>query len=145
MEWGKLIRSSPHASQELLQKLDEFVPPWDLFRSSDCPRDCLCPKEFYHVVQWLKVGAGASYVVRQLLTIGQAHPQPPLELIARWQQYLNKSREKCERFGKRGWHKKKTDADFETTWQETSVILDKPFDEEQLIRRLERIVQEDGM
>jgi hypothetical protein len=72
--------------------------------------------EFYHVVQWLEVGAGASYVVRQILTIGQAHPQSPLELIARWQRYLNKSRDVCRRFGKHGWDKKNTDGDFEREW-----------------------------
>ncbi|KAJ7890838.1 hypothetical protein B0H13DRAFT_875440 [Mycena leptocephala] len=140
-EWGRLIRASPH-SHEPLQTLHDFVPPWDSFPSSNCPWDCLCPSDIYNVVKWLKVGARPSYVVRQLLTIGQAHPEPPLELIARWQSYLNKSRDVCGRFGKHGWEKKNTDTDFETTWHEASVVVNKLFDEEALIRCLEHIVEE---
>ncbi|KAJ7880948.1 hypothetical protein B0H13DRAFT_1891529 [Mycena leptocephala] len=54
IEWGKLIRHSPHTSPELLQKLEEFVPPRDSFPSFNCPWDCLCPSEFYEIVKWLK-------------------------------------------------------------------------------------------
>jgi hypothetical protein len=51
-EWGCHIRSSPQQDPELLQKLDQFVPPWDAFSKASV---CLKPVEFYDVIQWLKV------------------------------------------------------------------------------------------
>jgi hypothetical protein len=89
----------------------------------------------------------ASCVVRQSLTIGQAHPEPPLELIERWQGYLNESREKCKRFDKYGWDEKNTDAYFEEIWQRDSremMSTNQPWqelDEEELIQCLECVVE----
>lgn len=148
LEWGKLVRCSPHASPKLLQKLDEFIPPWDSFSSSDCESDFLCSREFYHIVQWLKVGARASYVVRWLFTICQAHPEPPLELIERWQGYLNESRQKYKHLGNHRWDEAKTDVYFEKIWQRNSPmgfnITPQGSDEEDSIRRLERTVETMG-
>jgi hypothetical protein len=71
----------------------------------------------------------------------QANPEPPFELIERWQGYLNKSRNICTGSGKPGWNKKDSDADFETTWQEASADLNKPIDEAESIRYWERIIE----
>ncbi|KAJ7840180.1 hypothetical protein B0H14DRAFT_2785783 [Mycena olivaceomarginata] len=70
-EWGCHIRSSPQQDPELLQKLDQFVPPWDVFSKASV---CLEPVEFYDVIQWLKT-----------------FPNPQPNLIDRWQGYLTES------------------------------------------------------
>ncbi|KAJ7815099.1 hypothetical protein B0H14DRAFT_2603715 [Mycena olivaceomarginata] len=36
-EWGRNIRSSPKPDPDLLQKLDHFVPLWDVFSDDKCP------------------------------------------------------------------------------------------------------------
>jgi hypothetical protein len=51
-EWGRHIRSSPHQDPELLQKLNQFLPQWDVF--SQCQHS-LEPVKFYDVVKWLNV------------------------------------------------------------------------------------------
>ncbi|KAJ7889195.1 hypothetical protein B0H13DRAFT_884898 [Mycena leptocephala] len=67
-EWGRHIRSCPQPDPELLQKVDQFVPPWDSFGYD------LEPVDFYDVVQWLKTS-----------------PNPRPDLIGCWQGYLAKS------------------------------------------------------
>ncbi|KAJ7819858.1 hypothetical protein B0H14DRAFT_2835483 [Mycena olivaceomarginata] len=52
--WGHHIRSCPQPNLELLQKLDQFVPPWDVFSE---PPYLLEPVEFHDVIQWLKVSS----------------------------------------------------------------------------------------
>ncbi|KAJ7901440.1 hypothetical protein B0H13DRAFT_1883028 [Mycena leptocephala] len=79
-EWGRHIRSSPQPDPELLQKLDQFVPPWDVFSKPWCRLE---PVEFYDVIRWLKASAA---------------PQPDLidhwrgddVLEKRWQKYLER-------------------------------------------------------
>ncbi|KAJ7899462.1 hypothetical protein B0H14DRAFT_2556539 [Mycena olivaceomarginata] len=70
-KWGRHIRSSPQCDPELLQELDQFIPPFDVFSDS---WNHLQPVEFHDVVQWLK----ASY-----------DPRP--DLIRRWEGYLRES------------------------------------------------------
>ncbi|KAJ7681917.1 hypothetical protein DFH06DRAFT_1463809 [Mycena polygramma] len=94
--WGQLIRHSPHCL-ELLRDLREFDPHWDVFCSSYCHFDCLCAVEFYHVVQWLKGFPNPSADV--------------LDVLERWQGYLQKSREFCLQVGC-------IDKDFEHMWPE---------------------------
>ncbi|KAJ7848541.1 hypothetical protein B0H13DRAFT_2285274 [Mycena leptocephala] len=67
-EWGRHIRSSPQPDPKLVQKLEHFVPPWDVFSQR---WNNLDPVDFYDVVQWLK-----------------ASPNPRPDLIDCWQQYL---------------------------------------------------------
>ncbi|KAJ7792994.1 hypothetical protein B0H13DRAFT_1935575, partial [Mycena leptocephala] len=67
--WGQHVRSSPQRDPELLQKLDQFLPPWDMFSWNH-----LEPVEFYDVIQWLKTS-----------------PNSPPNLIDRWQGYLAES------------------------------------------------------
>ncbi|KAJ7811468.1 hypothetical protein B0H14DRAFT_1470879 [Mycena olivaceomarginata] len=59
-EWGRHIRSSPQPDPELLQKLNQIVPPWEVF--SEDKWTILEPIEFYDVVQWLKVSCHISSV-----------------------------------------------------------------------------------
>jgi hypothetical protein len=51
-QWGRHIRSTPQPDPELLQKLDQFLPLWDVFPHM---WNRLEPVEFYDVIQWLKV------------------------------------------------------------------------------------------
>ncbi|KAJ7857651.1 hypothetical protein B0H14DRAFT_686540 [Mycena olivaceomarginata] len=120
--WGELIRCSPHSSPELLQDLYEFVPPWELFSSSDQHGDdCLCSVEFHDVVQWLK-----------------EHPDPPLDLIERWQSYLTKSKDIC---------KHRWDYPYEKRWRNrvaNGLDFNKPpspFDEEKFVQDWEDVLE----
>jgi hypothetical protein len=129
--WGRLIRCSP-PSKQLLRELDEFVPPWNLFPSSDHARYCLCPSEFHDVVQWLKVNSRPFNAIIYLLsTYWQVLSDPPLELIERWKGYLSKSRDICLRLKL----KTCTDEELERNWQKdlcTSTNTAWPFDEDVL-------------
>ncbi|KAJ6449191.1 hypothetical protein C8R45DRAFT_917362 [Mycena sanguinolenta] len=71
-EWGLHIRSSPLSDPELLQKLDQFIPPQEIFSKDDY--HILEPVEFYDTIQWL-----------------EASPAPRTDLITRWQGYLAES------------------------------------------------------
>ncbi|KAJ7193430.1 hypothetical protein GGX14DRAFT_588673 [Mycena pura] len=131
--WGRLVRSSPHSNSKLQKELYEFVPPWDSFPSYHCPHDCLCPLDFYHVLQWLK-----------------ADPDSPLELIERWQTYLAKSRDLCKPYN--NMEDSESYFDSEITrwhhWQDASDAMDSnklcpPDDEERVIRWWECISRED--
>ncbi|KAJ6560170.1 hypothetical protein B0H19DRAFT_110138 [Mycena capillaripes] len=103
--WGQLIRCSPHSScTALLDELQDFVPPSWLNRSG-----------VHEVVQWLK-----------------ALPEPPLQLIRRWQGYMTESGTKERRDIER------EDADF------LPVHFQKPsasFDEEEIIRCCEHYLK----
>ncbi|KAJ7854956.1 hypothetical protein B0H14DRAFT_2755409 [Mycena olivaceomarginata] len=70
-EWGRHIRSSPQSDPELLQKLNQFLPPQEVFLQREFP---LAPVEFHDVIQWLKTS-----------------PNPQPNLIDRWQGYLAES------------------------------------------------------
>ncbi|KAJ7827666.1 hypothetical protein B0H14DRAFT_3720397 [Mycena olivaceomarginata] len=96
LNWGQLIRCSPYASPELLQELREFVPRWESFLGED---KCLCSVEFHDTVQWLKV----NHILHEL-------PEPPLDLIERWQGYLIKSQDTCQHYW---WNP------YEKRWQES--------------------------
>jgi hypothetical protein len=71
-----------------------------------------------------------------------------LELIERWQGYLNESRQKYKHLGNHRWDEAKTDAYFEKIWQRNSPmgfnITPQGSDEEDSIRRLERTVETMG-
>lgn len=54
-EWGRHVRSSPQSCPELLQELNQFIPPWEAFDMFGVSGFCLEPVDFYDVVQWLKV------------------------------------------------------------------------------------------
>ncbi|KAJ7920414.1 hypothetical protein B0H13DRAFT_2319466 [Mycena leptocephala] len=63
-DWGRHIRSSPQSNPELLQELNDFVPPWDIFDHG---------------------------IFSTLLTLQtSSNPQP--DLIDHWQNYLTESR-----------------------------------------------------
>ncbi|KAJ7876675.1 hypothetical protein B0H14DRAFT_2713624 [Mycena olivaceomarginata] len=79
LDWGAIIRCSSSSSPGLLSELHKFVPSWDWFPSTDCPFDCLCPADFYHIVKWLKT-----------------LPDPPLELVGTWEEYLTESRDRVK-------------------------------------------------
>ncbi|KAJ6587260.1 hypothetical protein B0H10DRAFT_815224 [Mycena sp. CBHHK59/15] len=76
LHWGRFIRGSP-ASPELLRDLWDFVPPSRFFASPYRFHDV----EFHDVLQWLK-----------------KFPEPPLQLIDRWESYFKAehSRWECE-------------------------------------------------
>ncbi|KAJ7690378.1 hypothetical protein B0H17DRAFT_591465 [Mycena rosella] len=88
LEWGRHIRSSPTSSPELLLDLRRFVPHWDGFVDGE---EQLQPNEFHDVVQWLK-----------------ASPDPQLDLIERWQGYLEASMHRWGNF---------SDDQLEARWQ----------------------------
>jgi len=94
-EWGHHIRSSPQPDPGLLQKLDQFVPLWDVFSH---PLDHLQPVEFYDVIQWLKTS-----------------PDPQPDSIDRWQGYLVES---IVRKRKDGFHWDHSDDALEKRWQD---------------------------
>jgi hypothetical protein len=52
-EWGHHIRSCPQPDPKLLQKIDQFVPPWEVF--SDNKRTIFEPVEFHGIIQSLMV------------------------------------------------------------------------------------------
>ncbi|KAJ7802178.1 NACHT domain-containing protein [Mycena leptocephala] len=120
--WGQLVRCSPHSSPELLHDLHEFVPPWESFPST-YPHgfDCLCSAEFHDVVQWLK-----------------ECPDPPLDLIERWQSYLTKSEEICI-------HHRPWDHPYEERWLKRVVVdlneTPLPLDEEEFVQAWEEALE----
>jgi hypothetical protein len=106
---------------ELLSQLHKFVPPWDWFASPASFNDKLCPEDFYNVLQWLKVISKADDL-QLLLTIFQSLPNPPSELIKRWQGYLIKSRHihvgHIDETSKPGYKQDRSDHELEYNWQE---------------------------
>ncbi|KAJ6526768.1 hypothetical protein B0H19DRAFT_1084349 [Mycena capillaripes] len=79
-EWGRHIRSSPQSDPKLLQTIDQFHPPWDIF--SEWSLYGLEPAEFYDVVQWLKFLKQST--------------DPQLRMVARWESHLAESRIRAE-------------------------------------------------
>ncbi|KAJ7239711.1 hypothetical protein C8J57DRAFT_109420 [Mycena rebaudengoi] len=132
--WGTFIRCSPKSSTELLSQLHKFVPPWDLFTSPPNMFDMLCPEDFYNVLQWLK-----------------SLPDPPLELIERWQGYLKKSRLIfMGRVKERKGQDEMNDERLEMEWRQISQWmvgfskLSPTWDREQVIRYCKRLAEEMG-
>ncbi|KAJ7925053.1 hypothetical protein B0H13DRAFT_2314847 [Mycena leptocephala] len=148
LKWGQLIRCSTHSNPKLLHKLHEFVgrPSWDFLPAYEyAMRSWLRPTEFYDIIQWLK-----------------SLPDPPLELIERWQSYLRQSRdiylreqarplselEKMWQIDPPEKHRTYTDAELERRWQKDSKHIvhfnetPPPFDEEALIRYWEHVLDE---
>ncbi|KAJ6546331.1 hypothetical protein B0H10DRAFT_2202834 [Mycena sp. CBHHK59/15] len=94
LHWGRFIRGSP-ASPELLRDLWDFVPPSSFFASPDEFHDV----EFHDVLQWLK-----------------KFPEPPLQLIDRWESYFKAEHSRWEHQSG-SWRAAWRD-DYELRWRE---------------------------
>ncbi|KAJ7681850.1 hypothetical protein DFH06DRAFT_1314105 [Mycena polygramma] len=115
----KMSRIFPRlTSTDLLYELRGFVPPWNVFRCSNCS-DCLHPEEFYHVIQWLKT-----------------FPNPPADMcdvLKRWQGHLRQSRKIC----KSDWSEPDQDAEC----NQGVGVASGTFDEREMIRRWEYAIE----
>jgi hypothetical protein len=137
LKWGQLIRCSTNSNPKLLHKLHEFVgrPSWDFLPAYEyVMRSWLRPTEFYDIIQWLKVSPQPENVSKYSPTNCQRLPDPPLELIERWQSYLRQSRdiylqeqarplselEKMWQIDPPEKHRTYTDAELERRWQKDS-------------------------
>ncbi|KAF7362588.1 WD40 repeat-like protein [Mycena venus] len=67
IQWGRLIGSAP-ICPELLQELRDLEPP--TIRPSIMPRSVYGPRQFRYLLVWLK-----------------SFPEPPLDIISRWETY----------------------------------------------------------
>ncbi|KAJ7441179.1 hypothetical protein B0H11DRAFT_1933115 [Mycena galericulata] len=85
---------------ELLQKLDQFVPPWNAFLDRWNPLE---PADFYDVVQWLKASSNLrpdlidhwqGYLAESIVQIGKDDKWPvdysDGALEKRWQEHLKR-------------------------------------------------------
>ncbi|KAF8152784.1 hypothetical protein K438DRAFT_1943317 [Mycena galopus ATCC 62051] len=82
--WGEYVRSSSHPDPELLREIREFTPP---------PQWILMPSDIHDVLRWL-----------------EAAPSPQIDLIKRWEGYLDEAWDKSPF--------KRNQYDLETRWKD---------------------------